>query len=235
MLAASDGISEALAQIASALRAPVLVLALIALLVCALEVGRFGVELFSRMRAGRGLLLGLARQVLANPAQATLVAARAPSAIAAETLLALAHAALAGEASGIEHALADYELAVERRLDRTRILVRAGPALGLMGTLIPLAPGLAALGHGNVSTLASDLRTAFAATTVGLLVGTVAFALTLTRTRFYSEDLTALERGVGASSLANTNGQPSSPPATPPARAPATPPGETPVPFVEGT
>ncbi len=63
-----------------------------------------------------------------------------------------------------------------------------------MGTLIPLAPGLAALGHGEVATLATDLRTAFAATTIGLLVGTVAFALTLTRTRMYSEDLTALER-----------------------------------------
>ncbi len=82
----------------------------------------------------------------------------------------------------------------QRRLERTRILVRAGPALGLMGTLIPLAPGLAALGHGDVATLATDLRTAFAATTIGLLVGTVAFALTLTRTRMYTEDLTALER-----------------------------------------
>jgi biopolymer transport protein ExbB/TolQ len=63
-----------------------------------------------------------------------------------------------------------------------------------MGTLIPLAPGLAALGHGDVATLATDLRTAFAATTIGLLVGTVAFALTLTRTRMYTEDLSALER-----------------------------------------
>ncbi|HVR05945.1 MAG TPA: MotA/TolQ/ExbB proton channel family protein, partial [Solirubrobacteraceae bacterium] len=96
--------------------------------------------------------------------------------------------------AGVEHALADYELASQRRLERTRILVRAGPALGLMGTLIPLAPGLAALGHGDIATLASDLRTAFAATTVGLLVGTLAYALTLTRTRMYSEDLADLER-----------------------------------------
>jgi biopolymer transport protein ExbB/TolQ len=105
-----------------------------------------------------------------------------------------ARAILAGEPAGVEHALADYELAAQRRLDHTRILVRAGPALGLMGTLIPLAPGLAALGHGDVATLATDLRTAFAATMIGLLVGTVAYALTLTRTRMYTEDLTALER-----------------------------------------
>ena len=66
-----------------------------------------------------------------------------------------------------------------------------------MGTLIPLAPGLAALGDGDVALLANDLRDAFAATVVGLLVGTVAFALTLSRTRMYTEDLAALERAGG--------------------------------------
>jgi hypothetical protein len=33
---------------------------------------------------------------------------------------------------------------------------------------------------------------------IGLLVGTVAFALTLARTRMYTEDLTALEQGAEA-------------------------------------
>lgn len=193
-LAVTVGLAEALARIASWLRTPVLILALLVLLVCAFEAGRFAIELWSRARAGRGALRSLARQVIANPKQTAVFSARAPSSFARDALLEIARAVLAGEQEGIEHALADYELAVQRRLDHTRILVRAGPALGLMGTLIPLAPGLAALGHGEVSTLATDLRTAFAATTIGLLVGTVAFALTLTRTRMYSEDLTALER-----------------------------------------
>jgi biopolymer transport protein ExbB/TolQ len=193
-LAVAGGLAEALARIASSLRTPVLVLALLALLVCAVESGRFASELWSRARAGRGALRTLVRQILANPSAAAILSVAAPSSFARHALLDIARAILADEKGGIEHALADYELAVQRRLDHTRILVRAGPALGLMGTLIPLAPGLAALGHGDVATLASDLRTAFAATTIGLLVGTVAFALTLTRTRMYSEDLTALER-----------------------------------------
>jgi biopolymer transport protein ExbB/TolQ len=197
-LAVTDGLAEALARIASSLRIPVLILALLVLLVCAVEVGRFAIELFSRARAGRGSLRTLVRQVLANPGQVAGLSARAPSSFARDALLEIARARLAGEPAGIEYALADYELAVQRRLDHTRILVRAGPALGLMGTLIPLAPGLAALGHGEVSTLATDLRTAFAATTIGLLVGTVAFALTLTRTRMYTEDLAALERAAVA-------------------------------------
>jgi biopolymer transport protein ExbB/TolQ len=194
VLAAAGGIAEALAEIASALRTPVLVLALLVLLIGAVETGRFIAELWTRSRAGRGSLRVLVRQVLADPAQAGALAHRAPSSFAADALMQIARAVLAGDDAGVEYALADYELAVERRLERTRILVRAGPALGLMGTLIPLAPGLAALGHGDVATLATDLRTAFAATTIGLLVGTVAYALTLTRTRLYSEDLTALER-----------------------------------------
>jgi biopolymer transport protein ExbB/TolQ len=195
--AAANGIGEALARIASALRTPVLVLALLVLLICALETGRFATELWTRRRAGRRAFRTLIRQVLADPSNAAALAARAPTAFAGEALVEIARAVLAGDSAGIGNAFADYELAVERRLDRTRILVRAGPALGLMGTLIPLAPGLAALGHGDVATLATDLRTAFAATTIGLLVGTVAFALTLTRTRMYTEDLTALERATG--------------------------------------
>jgi biopolymer transport protein ExbB/TolQ len=201
-IAAASGLAEALARIASALRTPVLVLALLVLLVCALETGRFATELLSRARAGRGALRTLILQVLADPAQAAALSHRAPSSFAGEALVQIARATLAGEPVGVEHALADYELAVQRRLDHTRILVRAGPALGLMGTLIPLAPGLAALGHGDVATLATDLRTAFAATTIGLLVGTVAYALTLTRTRMYTEDLTALERAAAPATVA---------------------------------
>lgn len=218
-LAATDGLAEALARIASSLRIPVLILALLVLLVCAVEVGRFAIEMWFRARTGRGALRSLARHVIANPEQAAVLSARAPSLLARDALLEIARATIAGEQSGIEHALADYELAVQRRLDHTRILVRAGPALGLMGTLIPLAPGLAALGRGEVSTLATDLRTAFAATTIGLLVGTVAFALTLTRTRMYSEDLTALERAAIPPTAPNPGQMPALIPQAPAAQA----------------
>jgi len=191
---ATDGISEALAKIASALRTPVLILALLALLACAWETGRFLAEYFSRVRAGRTALRRLVAATVSSPEHAAAYAARAPGKLAGQALLEIGNALGAGQPQAVEQALADYELAVQRTLDRTRILVRAGPALGLMGTLIPLAPGLAALGRGDVSTLAGDLRTAFAATTVGLLVGTVAYAITLIRTRMYSEDLADLER-----------------------------------------
>ena len=191
-MSAAIDLGDALAQIATALRIPVLIAAIVVLGLCALELGRFLGEWWRRRRL-RGYDLGeLTARALADPGHAADYAALAPGDAAAATLVALAST----PSTETERALARYELSVQKRLDRTRLLVRAGPALGLMGTLIPLAPGLAALGEGEVSTLAENLRDAFGATVVGLLVGTVAFALTLARTRMYSEDLVDLEQGV---------------------------------------
>jgi biopolymer transport protein ExbB/TolQ len=194
VIAAAIDLGDGLARIATALRIPVLIAAIIVLLLCALELGRFGVEWQRRYRNRRFGLAELTEQVIAAPDHASHYAAYAPGSLSAEALVELG-APAADRLRAREHALTRYELAVQRRLDRTRLLVRAGPALGLMGTLIPLAPGLAALSTGDVSKLAENLRDAFGATVVGLLVGTVAFALTLARTRTYTEDLAGLEQG----------------------------------------
>lgn len=191
------GLGDALAEIATALRVPVLLAAVLVLGLCAFELGRYGAELWRRRwRTRHHDLAGSVAAAIADPANVGAYAYRAPSGFAEDAVFAITEAVISGHYAAVEHALAGYELAVQRRLDRTRILVRAGPAIGLMGTLIPLAPGLAALGDGDVAQLAEDLRDAFAATVIGLLVGTVAFALTLSRTRMYTEDLSALERAV---------------------------------------
>jgi len=193
------GLGDALAEMVGWLRVPVLIAAIGVLALCAFELGRYGAEVWRRRTRSRSSdLPDLVTAASAEPGNAFLYAHRAPSGFAEEAVLSLAASRAAGPAGDVEQALAEYELAVQRRLDRTRILVRAGPAIGLMGTLIPLAPGLEALGAGDVALLANDLRDAFAATVIGLLVGTVAFALTLSRTRMYTEDLAALERAGGA-------------------------------------
>lgn len=197
MTAAVD-LGDALAEIAAALQVPVLIAAIGVLLLCALELGRFGAENWRRRVRCRDFdLRELTERAIAEPQHAAHFASLAPGSIAARALVEIATCQGPDRARAAEHALARYELEVQRRLDRTRLLVRAGPALGLMGTLIPLAPGLEELGNGNVGGLAEHLRDAFGATVVGLLVGTVAFALTLARTRMYTEDLAALEQGAG--------------------------------------
>ncbi|WP_022929630.1 MotA/TolQ/ExbB proton channel family protein [Patulibacter americanus] len=189
-------VADALSGVASVLEIPVHVAALVLLLVLALELGRAVTELWRRHRPGRMPLWAVAREAVAEPHRAAALARTAPTALASRAVEALGFAVGTGDAKRVEDALTEYELGVQRRLDGTRLLVRAAPALGLMGTLIPLAPGLEALGRGDIGALAADLRTAFAATVIGLLVGTVAFALTLVRTRVYTEDLAALERAI---------------------------------------
>jgi biopolymer transport protein ExbB/TolQ len=198
LAASTDRVSQALSGFSTALKEPVHVVALLLLAVLAFELGRIAIEAWRRMRPGAPPLEQVASRAMADTTQAGTLARWAPGPLAERAVLGLAAAVQSGGRDAIENALASYELQIQRRLDRTRVLVRAGPAVGLMGTLIPLAPGLAALGKGNYTLLAGDLQVAFAATVVGILVGTGAFTLTLVRTRVYTEDLASLERAVAA-------------------------------------
>jgi hypothetical protein len=65
--------------------------------------------------------------------------------------------------------------------------------LGLMGTLIPLSPALAALAEGDTQQLADKLRIAFSVTVIGLLIGGLAFVVSIVRDRIYSQDISDLE------------------------------------------
>lgn len=89
--------------------------------------------------------------------------------------------------------LQEYEFFTIKRLERTRILVRIGPMLGLMGTLIPLAPALVGLSTGNTEELASNLTTAFSVTVLGLLIGGLGFLVSIVRDRLYSQDISDME------------------------------------------
>jgi biopolymer transport protein ExbB/TolQ len=89
--------------------------------------------------------------------------------------------------------LQEYEFYTLKRLERTRILVRIGPMLGLMGTLIPLSPALIGLATGNTSQLAVNLTTAFSVTVIGLLIGGIAFVISIVRDRMYAQDISDME------------------------------------------
>jgi biopolymer transport protein ExbB/TolQ len=198
LAASTDRVSQALSGFSSALKEPVHVVALLLLAVLAFELGRIAMEAWRRVRPSSPPLEQVAAGAMADYTHAPELARKAPGPLAERAVIGLADAVRSGGRDAVENALASYELQIQRRLDRTRVLVRAGPAVGLMGTLIPLAPGLAALGKGNYTQLAGDLQVAFAATVVGILVGTGAFTLTLLRTRVYTEDLASLERAVAA-------------------------------------
>ncbi|WP_297979563.1 MotA/TolQ/ExbB proton channel family protein [uncultured Methanobrevibacter sp.] len=81
----------------------------------------------------------------------------------------------------------------DKSLEITDIITRIGPTLGLMGTLIPLGTGLAALGSGDVNTLSQSLIVAFDTTVVGIGSGALAYVISKLRNRWYEEYLSNLD------------------------------------------
>jgi biopolymer transport protein ExbB/TolQ len=198
---AVGSIEDLLFQIANALRVPVFVAALAALVFVLFDLGTFSVELSRRRRRAdtRGLAAAskAARAALVEddrPGAARALLSLASSGPMAEALSQLVgHWGRPGADDRMAKSLADFDLGSLRRLERSRMLVRFGPALGLMGTLIPLSPALAGLAKGNVKELSDNLRVAFSVTVLGLLIGAVAFTISLVRDRLYAQDLSDLE------------------------------------------
>ncbi|WP_424354805.1 MotA/TolQ/ExbB proton channel family protein [Methanobacterium sp. MBAC-LM] len=87
----------------------------------------------------------------------------------------------------------EEELKFSNITQRTDILVRLGPTMGLMGTLIPLGPGLSALGTGDINSLAQALILAFNTTIAGLAAGSVGFIISRYRKKWYADDLSILD------------------------------------------
>ena len=193
-------VEEIIFDLAELLRVPVLIRVLAALALVLVEAGAFAMELGRRRRRDTARLEQAAiraREALAGgdlgAAQGVLWQVAWSNAMAATLALIAARARGQGGEDRIAKALADFDYASLRRLERTRLLVRAGPALGLMGTLIPLSPALAGLAEGDVAELSSNLRLAFSITVLGLLIGLLAFGISLMRDRLYGHDLSDLE------------------------------------------
>jgi len=90
--------------------------------------------------------------------------------------------------------LVEYEEEkIDKTLQKTDIITRVGPTLGLMGTLIPMGPGLAALGAGDVNTLAQSLTVAFNTTIVGIGSGALCYVIGKIRSSWYDRYLSDLD------------------------------------------
>jgi len=193
----ASALQSAIYVVSTALLYPVVVLLLFLVAWVAVELGGFLYELFSRFRSPNRLESGITDAMTAESRSDAVrrVLDSASSRMLHEflkDLLRLVESDDGGDEKlpvRVEKLLQDYELLATKRLERTRILVRIGPMLGLMGTLIPMGPALLALTHGDVQTLANNLIIAFGTTVVGLLVGGVAFVISTIRERWYSQDL----------------------------------------------
>ncbi len=92
-----------------------------------------------------------------------------------------------------EHELADFQVETQRILAKYRMLVKFGPMLGLMGTLIPMGPALVGLGLGDISSMAYNMQVAFATTVIGMLVSGIGLCALQLNQRYYAGYLNDLE------------------------------------------
>ncbi|HEY1540373.1 MAG TPA: MotA/TolQ/ExbB proton channel family protein [Solirubrobacteraceae bacterium] len=186
-------------HVSNVLRTPVLIVALVAVALVVVECGALGVELVRRGRRNPDRLQNAAthaREAIVEGDRASaakyLGIAVSSAAMWKAVLRVVALTGLPEASIRVPKTIADFDIGSLRRLERTRVLVRVGPALGLMGTLIPLSPALSGLASGKVDQLTSNLRVAFSVTVLGLLVGAVAFGISLVRDRLYAQDLSDL-------------------------------------------
>ena len=179
---------------------PVIILALASLAWVFVEIGAFVVETVRRRKRSLPVLVAAADAAAGHLGKGDRKAATAD-------LEAVAWGPAMGEVltefanvAGTPGLRAEDRQAARRLRLRPPAPAQPDPAPGahrsrpwLMGTLIPLSPALEALAVGDVATLSDSLRLAFSITVLGLLVGALAFALSLFRDRIYGQDFSDLE------------------------------------------
>ena len=77
----------------------------------------------------------------------------------------------------LTYCLLAWEDQVRATSQTARLLVKVGPSLGLIGTLIPMGTAMAAMASGNLEAMAGQMVVAFTTTIVGIAVGAIAFAV----------------------------------------------------------
>jgi biopolymer transport protein ExbB/TolQ len=175
--------------ISSSLLYPVLLLLVVLTLLILVYAGSFFAEWLERLRLKKCPPQELP-VFLKTDASSPMVSHRVNQYI--KTLHHTIRGAEGGEVA-VESLLQETTLTLWRSMDRLRILVRAAPALGLIGTLIPMGTGLAALGQGDMTKLSTDLVIAFTTTVTGLAIGTAAFFFYTLRRRWLEEDIKNME------------------------------------------
>ena len=93
----------------------------------------------------------------------------------------------------IRRLVSEEETRYDRITGRNNMAARVTPMLGLMGTLIPLGPGIQALGKADTAALSSSLLVAFDTTVAGLVAAAVCMVVGKIRTNWYGNYMSALD------------------------------------------
>ena len=190
--------------ISQSLTIPVMVILLVIVIISIITLGGAIAEYTSRKKVPVGTIKDLIYDInaaeSADALKNVISKAKIPKA-QKKVLTEIASSEQLGEPSREALARKLFEFEEEKTMDslkKTDIITRIGPTLGLMGTLIPMGPGLAALGAGDINTLASSLTVAFNTTIVGIGSGALCYFIGKIRSSWYDRYLSDLDALIDA-------------------------------------
>lgn len=190
--------------ISQSLTIPVLIILLVIVIISIITLGGAIAEYTSRRKVPVGTIRDLIYEI--NRAESVealknvIANAKIPKA-QKKVLTEIASSSELGDSSREALARKLFEFEEEKTmntLQKTDIITRIGPTLGLMGTLIPMGPGLAALGAGDINTLATSLTVAFNTTIVGIGSGALCYFIGKIRSGWYDRYLSDLDALIDA-------------------------------------
>ncbi|OUR64064.1 hypothetical protein A9Q79_08320 [Methylophaga sp. 42_25_T18] len=76
-----------------------------------------------------------------------------------------------------------------KHLELLRITARVAPMLGLIGTMIPMAPALKSLSDGNVQGISENLIIAFSVVIFGMVIASISFWIATVKKRWLATEL----------------------------------------------
>jgi biopolymer transport protein ExbB/TolQ len=190
--------------ISQSLTIPVLVILLIIVIISIITLGGVIAEYTSRRKVPvgtiRDLIYDINRADSVESLKNVITNAKIPKS-QKKALIEIASSSELGVESREALARKLFEFEEEKTMDslqKTDIITRIGPTLGLMGTLIPMGPGLAALGAGDINTLATSLTVAFNTTIVGIGSGALCYVIGKVRSGWYDRYLSDLDALIDA-------------------------------------
>ena len=194
----SEAIKDILRAVCSALQIPTIIILILLILLIIIILGSFFAELFTERRKLTADIPELVDQLQDTNVkdQEQIVLASGLQKRQKEAVIKLikritypddTREALARQL------IADEESRYARITKITDLIARIAPMFGLMGTLIPLGPGLIALGQGDTKTLSDSLLIAFDTTIAGLVSAAVAYVISGIRKGWYEQYMVGLE------------------------------------------
>ena len=194
----TNAVKEMLRAVASGLQVPTIVILLILVALTVVLLGSLVVEYFTERKQlsgsipelidslqgknGRELAAVIKNSGLLQRQKAALLELVQRENLPLDTRIALA-----------KKLLLDEEKHYVGRVRVSDLISKIAPMFGLMGTLIPLAPGLIALGQGDTKTLSDSLLIAFDTTVAGLISAALSLFISSVRKSWYAGYSSSLE------------------------------------------